>query len=96
MSAHRVNVSPSVDQQLGDLKVGFMGIRTVFDLMRSGAVEQGIPLLEVAPNANVDEPGIVVEQRPHPVDVCILDRPEDGCNRLRQIALRIDRSLLAG
>ena len=73
-----------------------MGIRIVLHLMRGGTVEQGISLLEVAPNANVDERGIGVEQRPHPVDVCILYRPENGRDRLRQIAFRVDRSLFAG
>ena len=73
-----------------------MGIRIVFDLMRRGAVEQGIPLLEVAPNANVDEPGIVVEQRPHPVDVCILYRPENGRDRLREISFGVDWRLPVG
>ena len=96
MSAHRVDVSPVIDQQLGDLKVRFMGIRTVFDLMRSGTVEQGISLLIVAPNANVDERGIIVEQCPHPVDVCVLDRLENGRDLLWQVALGVDRPLPAG
>ena len=96
MSAHRVNVSASVDQQLSDLQMKVVGIHSVVGMLRVRAVEQGIPLLEVAADTNVDERGIGVEQRPHPVDVCILHRPEDGRDRLRQIALRIDRSLLAG